>query len=52
MRITGKGERFSRRLIEKMKIKLGKDENQFISVEEFCKYTGLKTEQVELLITD
>lgn len=52
MRITGKGEKYSRNLIEKMKTRFSKGEHQFISVEEFCEFTGLKIEQVKDLITD
>ncbi len=47
MRITGKSERYSRKLLEKIKIKLAKEDHQFITVQEFCQFTGLKTEQVE-----
>lgn len=52
VRITGKSERYARKLIDKMKIQLYKNENQFISVEEFCQFTGLKIEQVQPLIID
>lgn len=52
MRITGKGERYSRNLLEKMKVKYAKDEHQFISVDEFCQFTGLDFEQVNELIVD
>lgn len=52
VRITGKSERYARKLIDKMKIQLSKNENQFISVDEFCHFTGLKIEQVQPLIID
>jgi hypothetical protein len=52
VRITGKSERYARKLIDKMKIQLSKNENQFISVDEFCQFTGLKIEQVQPLIID
>jgi len=52
VRITGKSERYARKLIDKMKIQLLKNENQFISVDEFCQFTGLKIEQVQPLIID
>ncbi len=51
-RITGKSERYARKLIDKMKIEFSKNENQFISVHEFCQFTGLKIEQVQPLIID
>jgi lipocalin len=47
VRITGKSERYGRKLIEKIKAEYSKREDQFISVEEFCQYTGLKIEQVQ-----
>ena len=47
VRITGKSERYGRKLIEKIRSKYLKNEDQFISVEEFCQYTGLKIEQVQ-----
>ena len=46
-RITGKSYRQSTRLLQKIKEELNKSQNNFISVEEFCQYTGLKQEQVE-----
>lgn len=52
VRITGKSERYGRKLMEKMKRKYSKTEDQFISVEEFCLFTGLKIEQVQPLIVD
>ena len=46
-RITGKSYRQSTRLLQKIKVDLNKPSNNFVSVEEFCQYTGLKYEQVE-----
>jgi hypothetical protein len=37
-------------LLQKIKDTLSKQEHQFISVEEFCSYTGLKMEQVQPLL--
>lgn len=51
-RITGKSERYARKLLDKIKVEYSKTENQFISVEEFCRFTGLKLDQVEPLIID
>jgi hypothetical protein len=45
-RITGRSERYGRLLLKKIKGHLNKDEHQFVSVEEFCVYTGLKCEHV------
>lgn len=51
-KITGRSERFSRDLIQRIKLKLGKEEHQFITIEEFCHYAGLQTEMVKDLIKD
>jgi hypothetical protein len=48
--ITGKSERYSRMLLQKVKEKFSKEEHQFVSIEEFCSYTGLKIEQVQPLL--
>ena len=49
-RITGKSYRQSVRLLQTIRKKLEKLENEFVSIEEFCEYTSLKYEQVERLI--
>jgi hypothetical protein len=46
-RITGKSYRQSVRLMQKIRKKLTKLENEFVSVDEFCQYTSFKYEQVE-----
>lgn len=48
--ITGKSYRYSRLLLTEIKKNLNKQEHQFISIEEFCLYTGLKLEEVRPLI--
>ena len=48
--ITGKSERCSRMLLHKIRLKFEKDEHQFVSIEDFCKYTGLKKERVQPLL--
>lgn len=52
MRITGRSESYSRVLLSKIKTSLKKEEHQFITVEEFCQFTGLKLDQVQPLILD
>jgi hypothetical protein len=50
-RITGKSERYGRLLIKRIKDRLGKEDHQFITIDEFSAYTGIKIELVnELLI--
>lgn len=52
VRITGMSERYGRKLLEKIRRRLSKTEDQFISIEEFCQYTGLKSEEVKPLLID
>lgn len=49
-RITGKSYRQCTRMLAAMKAKLNKREDQMISIEEFCQYTGLNRDEVEPLI--
>ena len=49
-RITGKSYRQSTRLMQKVKTDLNKLENEFLTIEKFCSYAGLKYEQVAHLI--
>lgn len=44
--ITGKSYRQSTRLFRKIKEDLNKSERAFISIEEFCQYTGLQYEHI------
>lgn len=49
-RITGKSYRQSLRISKEIKISLGKQKQEFISVEDFCAYAGLNIEQVRPLL--
>jgi hypothetical protein len=51
-RITGKSEKYSRRLIKKLKETNGKAQHQFISIEEFANYSGLPVELIKEHIVD
>ncbi|MGN7722284.1 hypothetical protein [Chitinophaga sp. 22620] len=44
--ITGRSERTSRLLLQKIRESLGKKKGQYISVAEFCQLTGLNEEEV------
>lgn len=44
--VTGRSERYGRNLIKKIKEHLKKPQHHFISVDEFCQYTGLQQESV------
>jgi hypothetical protein len=49
-RITGKSYRQSTRLMQKIKRDLNKLDNEFLTIEEFCTYSGIKYEQLDHLI--
>lgn len=49
-RITCKSERYGRMLLNKIKEYFEKEEHQFVTVEEFCLYTGIKKEEVVLFL--
>ena len=44
--ITGKSERYGRMLLKQIKVKLKKEEHQFVTVDEFCQFTGINPEQI------
>ena len=48
--ITGKSERYGRRIIKSIKDKLEKESHQLVTIEEFCEYMGLNISRVEELI--
>ena len=45
--ITGKSERFGRSLIKQIKDKFDKQKHQYITVEDFCNYTGISVQLVK-----
>jgi len=45
-RITGKSYRQSTRMLQKIKEDLNKSAENFVSIREFCSYTGLNYEEV------
>jgi hypothetical protein len=48
--ITGKSERYGRKIIKTIKDKLHKQKHQLVTVDEFCDYMGLGKEKVNLFI--
>ena len=44
--ITGRSKNYSRKIIRNIKKNYNKDKHQFVTVEEFCAYTGLVPEKV------
>jgi hypothetical protein len=51
-RITGKTERVSRKLLQTIKLKLNKEQYQFVTIREFSIYTGIDIETISKYITD
>jgi len=47
MIITGKSERYSRYLIQRIKKHLNKEDHQLLSIAEFCNYMGLERSEIE-----
>ncbi|MBT1689162.1 hypothetical protein [Dawidia soli] len=45
-RLTGRSERQSRRILVAVRKKLGKQPRQPVSIQEYCRYTGLHEEDV------
>ena len=51
MRITGKSERYGRKLLEKIREKNQKEEHQFVTIKEFCSYTGIDITDVQVSLS-
>ena len=44
--ITGRNERYGRKVLQKIKALYKKDSHQCITVQEFCDYMGINAEEV------
>ena len=44
--ITGRSERTARKMLATIRKKLNKQNGEFITIEEFCRYAGFKVEQI------
>jgi hypothetical protein len=45
-RLTGKSERYGRKVLNQIKVKTGKQKHQLVSLAELCDYLGLSVEDV------
>ena len=45
--VTGRSERYGRNLIKKIKETFSKKAHHLVTIDEFCQYTGLSTQQVK-----
>jgi hypothetical protein len=50
--ITGRKEKTARRLLNKIKLQLGKPEEGFVTVQEFSQFTGITMEEVSRFLID
>jgi hypothetical protein len=50
MNITGRRERAARKLLASIRRRYKKRRGTFVSIEEFCTYTGLKAEHVSAFL--
>ncbi len=51
-RITGKSEKSSRKLLQRIKLVLNKETHQFITIKEFSIHTGIDIETIKLYLKD
>ena len=45
--VTGRTDRYGRKLISRIKTSLNKQPHQLVTIEEFCNYTGLELQEVK-----
>mgnify|MGYP001044759784 CR=1 FL=1 len=50
--ITGRSERYGRKLLNDIKIHFGKEKHQFITVNEFSEYSGIEIDIVNQYISN
>ena len=48
--VTGKSERYGRKLIQDIKRRFLKENHQLVTIEEFCNYTGLSLNSVKQVL--
>jgi len=45
--ITGRGIRYAQRMLRAIRKRLGKQENQLVTIDEFCEFSGLSRKDLE-----
>ena len=50
--ITGRKERTARKILQSIREKLGKEKSDFVTIREFCEYTGIMESDVKYYIRD
>lgn len=51
-RITGKSDRYGRHLLARIRNRYQKEPHHFVTLTEFCSFTGLPSEQVAPFLND
>jgi len=51
-RITGKSEKSGQRMLKKIRVQLGKVDHQFITADEFARYSGIALELIQEYLAD
>ena len=51
-RITGRSERYGRKILQNIRTFLGKETHQFITIDEFSEYSGIDLEVIHQFIKD
>jgi hypothetical protein len=51
-RITGRSERYGRKLLERIREHLNKEQHQFVTISEFCDFTGIDIMDVQEYLKD
>ena len=51
-RITGKSDRYGRPLLSRIRCRYHKEPHHFVTLDEFCTFTGLPSEQVVPFLND
>ena len=46
--VTGRSERYAQRLLKEIRMSLNKEKDQFITKKEFCDYTGIDPDLMDL----
>jgi hypothetical protein len=50
--ITGRSERYGRKLLNKIKAHFGKEQHQFVTINEFSEYSGIEVDIVNQYISN
>ncbi len=50
--ITGRSERYGRKLLNEIKVHFGKEQHQFVTVNEFSEYSGIEVDIVNQYISN